>query len=143
MGVARVSHWVVVLDTELRPNKIRVHAAFTAKRNAEAYMDKLNVDLDEDEDHAFVLTQYNSFLSAEFLEGKLCYRVEFHQKAPTKISQQHVVSTAPPLNTDSALSRGDFDQTGRQSVSWVGWAESTEDAVRRARIRAISSWVNP
>ena len=139
--MARVAHLVITFDTNQRDPKFRVHGAWTSKHNAETYQQILNEDVMDDEPAAEIVSQYFSFLTADFMKGKKCYKVEMWQWKATKISETLKVETAPMLNTEASLFRGETDSRGRQQVIWTGWAETKQDALKRAKVRAIASWV--
>jgi hypothetical protein len=140
--MARVSHWVVSFDLEDWKNpRLIVHGAFTAEANALMFRDKINEDLTDDEPHAEVRSEYNSFLRAEFMEDKSCFKVEVFQE-PEKghvIDEKTVVNAHRTINTEGAFKREVTDD-GLHKVTWTGWATSANDAAMKAKVRALASW---
>jgi hypothetical protein len=144
--VARVSHWVISFDLEeWKKPRLVVHAAFTSETNANAYRDKLNEDLLEDEEHAVVYSQYNSFLNADFIKNKTCFRVEMIQDEKAHINEHKVqVSQCPLINAEATIAREDIEgRDGAQTVVWVGWATDNWDAIKKAKVRALATRMGP
>lgn len=139
--MARQVHMIVSLMPEYDPvrPKLLTHGAFTNLETAEKFRDKVNEDLTDDEEHAFVLSRYFSFLKPEDFEDKTCFEVKMVQGQDGRIADESIeVAGCAVLDTDSTVSWLQDEETGDWTATWRGWAISPTEAAKRAKVRAIA-----
>lgn len=144
--MARHVHLVLSLDTEGEEPEVHIHAAFARQVDAREYERRLNADQADDERKAFLDDVTFCSLRKAFLMDKMCFRVQIQQKSMTVFGAV-VAHSCPMINTASTSAR--FTVEGKDSTfpegahvfEWTGWARDRIDAIKRARLVAMSSWV--
>ncbi len=125
-------------DQKERKTLHKIHAAFSKQHNADAYERKLNEDQDDDEERAYVETVVLCELDGKWIADKTCFKVSLMQKGMTKFVG-YSIEGHPFINTAWSVSGIQVDDY--LEFVWIGWATSNTDAMKRAKVAAISGWM--